>query len=103
MDKRIAEIGLSGFLAAFAFAAFLVIPLVGPIVSLGSATPILLTGTRRGVNTATTASLAGALLLSFSGWHLAGPAGGDPLGVLPPRNAGIEQFLRSLATAWQDG
>jgi hypothetical protein len=35
--------------------------------------------------------------------HLAGLAGGEPLHVLPHRNADLEKFLSSLATAWQDG
>jgi hypothetical protein len=35
--------------------------------------------------------------------HLAGLAAGEVLHVLPHRDADLERFLRSLATAWKDG
>jgi hypothetical protein len=35
--------------------------------------------------------------------HLAGLAAGQVLHVLPHRDADLERFLRSLATAWKDG
>lgn len=35
--------------------------------------------------------------------HLAGLAKGEVLHVLPHRDADLDRFLRSLATAWKDG
>jgi hypothetical protein len=35
--------------------------------------------------------------------HLAGLANGDLLHVLPHRDADLDRFLKSLATAWKDG
>jgi hypothetical protein len=35
--------------------------------------------------------------------HIAGLAKGEVLHVLPHRDADLERFLRSLATAWKDG
>jgi hypothetical protein len=35
--------------------------------------------------------------------HLAGLASGGPVHVLPHRDADLDRFLRSLATAWKDG
>jgi hypothetical protein len=35
--------------------------------------------------------------------HLAGLASGEPVHVLPHRDADLEAFLKSLASAWRDG